>query len=77
MLYNPRQKLQAAVEATALHILQIPTNPNAAAAMGLPHSLVSVPLCLPLREGSFDIVAIGVHPALPLHQFDRSMLAAL
>ena len=41
---------------------QIPHDPHAAAAMGLPHSLVCQQLCLPLREGGFDLNAAGDHP---------------
>ena len=39
---------------------------NAVVAMGLPQSLVSAQLCLPLREWGFDINATGVHPTLPM-----------
>ena len=58
----PLSKLQAAVEDAAFHLFQIPQDPRAAAAMGLPHALVRQQLRLPLREGGFDLNAAGGCP---------------
>ena len=49
----PLSKLQAAVQDAAFHLFRIPQDPRAAAAMGLPHSLVRHQLRRPLREGGF------------------------
>ena len=45
---EPFAKLQAAVEAAAFNLFQVPTDIDAVTAMGLPHSLVRQQLCLPL-----------------------------
>jgi hypothetical protein len=69
---GPLAKLQTAVRNAAFAILNPPTDPDTAAAMGLHHPLVHMQLRLRFREGGFGLNATGVVPDSSAAQYQRS-----
>jgi hypothetical protein len=70
---GPLAKLQGAVENAAFALLNLPSNPDTAATMGLHHPLVRMQLWLPLREGGFGLNATGVVPDSSAAEYHHSL----